>query len=205
MPFTLLSTQMAAESHPHPREAVAERNVQAILDGAERLMSRGDQPTISAVAAEAGVSRPTVYAHFPDRRQLVEGVVERTVARAMAAIVAAEPERGPAAAALHRLIAASWEQLSRHEQIAAAAAGELSTEAMHRSHQAAIGTLHRLVDRGCREGAFRSDVPAELLVTGGLGLIHAIAGAVRGGVLDREAAAAAADKLVTELWIGAAA
>lgn len=191
-------------THSHPREAVAGRNLEAILDGAERLMRHGDAATISAVASEAGVSRPTVYAHFPDRRRLVEAVVQRTVERAMHAITAAEPEQGPALDALHRLIAASWEQLSRHEQIAGAAASELSTDAMHRSHYAAIDTLHRLLERGQSEAAFRTDLPAELLVTAALGLIHAVADATRGGVLDSNAAGAAADTLVTELWRGEA-
>lgn len=194
----------AGTTRSHPREAIAERNLEAILDGAERLITRGDAPTISAVASEAGVSRPTVYAHFPDRRRLVEAVVQRTVERSIQAIAAAEPERGPALQALHRLVAASWEQLSHHEQIAGAAAHELSVDAVHRSHQAAIGTLHRLVERGRSEAAFRTDLPAELLVTAALGLIHAVAEAARAGVLDSDAAGAAADKLITELWRGEA-
>lgn len=188
--------------HSHPREAVAERNLEAILEGAERLMTRGDAATISAVASEAGVSRPTVYAHFPDRRRLAEAVVQRTVEQAMQAISAAEPEQGPALDALHRLTAVSWEQVSRHERIADAAASELSTDAMHRSHHAAIDTLQRLLERGRSEGVFRTDLPAELLVTAALGLIHAVADAARGGLLDSVSAGAAADTLVTELWRG---
>ena len=43
---------------------VAERNVEAILDAAEELLQQG-QANISAVAVLAGVSRVTVYAHFP--------------------------------------------------------------------------------------------------------------------------------------------
>lgn len=191
-------------THGHPREAVAERNLEAILDGAERLMARGDAPTISAVASEAGVSRPTVYAHFPDRRRLVEAVVQRTVERAMHAIIAAEPEQGPALDALRRLTLASWEQLSRHQQIASAAAGELSTEATHRSHHAAIDALRRLIERGRGGGAFRTDLPAELLVTAALGLVHAVADANRQGVLDSDAAGAAAVTLISELWRGEA-
>ncbi|MGH2909381.1 MAG: TetR/AcrR family transcriptional regulator, partial [Solirubrobacteraceae bacterium] len=188
---------MPAPPHTHPREAVAARNRAAVLDGAERLLSRGDAPSISAVAAEAGVSRPTVYAHFPDRRRLIEAVVERAVGIATEAIAAAEPEWGAALPALRRVIAASWEQLSRHEQIGQAAMSELSTAAIHRSHHAAIKALRRLAKRGRREGAFRTDLPTELLVTGALGLIHAIADGVRGGVLDPGDAGGAADTLVT--------
>src|SRR6516164_11002416 len=101
----------------HPREALAERNAEAILDAAERLLARGQQTSVSALASEAGLSRPTVYAHFPDRRRVLFQSVERTVRQAMATLEAAEPERGPALAALQRLLATGWEEIGRHEAI----------------------------------------------------------------------------------------
>ena len=103
---------MTATDH---RRATAERNVEAILDGAERLAEQGKQLSISAVAGEAHVSRVTVYAHFEGLEQLVEALVQRAVSRAVATIEAAEPERGPADEALRRVIAASWEELGRHQ------------------------------------------------------------------------------------------
>jgi hypothetical protein len=99
----------------------------------------------------------------------------RAVRRAMAAIESAEPERGHALPALQRLLAASWEQLSRHEEISHASAGELSADAMRRAHEPARAALRTLVERGRREGAFRTDVPTALLVTSCLALIHATA------------------------------
>jgi len=53
---------MSSDVHQHPREALAERNAEAILDAAERLLARGEQTSVSALAGEAGLSRPTVYA-----------------------------------------------------------------------------------------------------------------------------------------------
>jgi len=47
------------------QRAIAERNVGAILDAAEELLEERAAASISAVAARAGVSRVTVYAHFP--------------------------------------------------------------------------------------------------------------------------------------------
>jgi AcrR family transcriptional regulator len=170
------------------RRVIAEHNIQAILDGAERLLQRGEQPSISAVATEAGVSRPTVYAHFPDRHVLLQALVERTVQQAMSAITAAEPERGPAADALQRLIESSWQQLAGHDEIARAAAGELSADAMRHAHESARGVIQKLIERGRQDGAFRTDVPAGWLVTASLALVHAAAEAVRMGELDAEAA-----------------
>jgi TetR/AcrR family transcriptional repressor of mexCD-oprJ operon len=188
----------------HPRDAIAQRNREAVLDATERLLARREQPSISAVATEAGVSRPTVYAHFPDRRRLLEALVERAVRRAMAAIESAEPHRGHALPALQRLLAASWEQLSRHEEISHASAGELSADAMRRAHEPARAALRTLVERGRREGAFRTDLPTALLVTGCLALIHATADATRTGELEPDAAADALSSLVSDLIVGRA-
>jgi TetR/AcrR family transcriptional regulator, mexCD-oprJ operon repressor len=188
----------------HPREAIAERNLEAILDAAERLLARREQPSISAVAAEAGVSRPTVYAHFPDRQRLLEALVERAVRRAMAAIESAEPDRGAAVPALQRLLHASWEQLGHHEDISQASAAGLSSDAMRRTHQAARAVIRALVERGRREGAFRTDVPAAWLVTSCLALMHATAEGTRAGELDPDTAGDALSALVIDLFVGRA-
>jgi AcrR family transcriptional regulator len=172
---------MSESTSPHPREAIAERNVEAILDGAERLLARHESLSMSAVATEAGVSRPTVYAHFPDRRRLLEALVARTVGRVMAAVESAQPERGPARDAAARLIAASWEHLARHQDMAAASAAELSPDAMRRAHAAARDAIRALVERGRSEGAFRTDLPVDWLVTATLALIHGAAEEVRAG------------------------
>ena len=173
---------------PHPREAVAEHNLRAILDSAERLLQRGEQPSISAVASEAGVSRPTVYAHFPDRRVLLQALVERTVTHAMSAIAAAEPDRGPAADALQRLIASSWQQIAGHDEIARAAAHELSGHAMRQSHASARDTIRKLIQRGRKDGTVRTDLPIGWLVTASLALMHSAAEEVRTGELSPAAA-----------------
>jgi AcrR family transcriptional regulator len=195
---------MTTDVRQHPREALAERNAQAILDAAQRLLARGRQTSISALASEAGLSRPTVYAHFPDRRRVLEALVERTVREAMATLEAAEPERGPALSALQRLLATGWEAIGRHQAIGAAAAGQLNAEAMRRAHESARAVIRRLVERGRREGAFRTDLPTGWLITSSLALIHAAAEEVRAGELDTQAALDALTVTVTDLLVGPA-
>jgi TetR/AcrR family transcriptional regulator, mexCD-oprJ operon repressor len=184
------------------RKATAERNVEAILDGAERLLRHGRAATISAVAKEAGVSRVTVYAHFEDRQRIVEAVVTRAVDHVMASLDAARPADGPAAEALERLLAASWEQLAANQEIARAAAAELSGDAMRRAHEGARAVLQELIERGRREGAFRTDVPAEWLITSFLALIHAATDEVRSDTLDSRAALDVLLLTVTDLFAG---
>jgi AcrR family transcriptional regulator len=163
------------------RRATAERNIEAILDAAERLLERGSEPTVVAVAGEAGVSRVTVYAHFATRERLLEAVVERTVRRTTEALDAVEPERGPPLEALGRVIEVGWRDLDRNNAIAQAAGEQLTPEALRKAHQAAHRQLRKLVDRGRRSGDFRSDVPAEWLVSAFHALIHAAGDDVRAG------------------------
>lgn len=170
------------------RRATAERNEAAILDAAERLLARGAATSIVAVAAEAGVSRVTVYGHFPAREDILEAVVERATHGAVAALDAAEPERGPPREALERLIAASWSELTRHLSAGRAAAEQLSADAMRRAHEPIAARVRALVERGREAGDFRADVPVEWLVATTLALSHAAADEVRAGRLDADAA-----------------
>lgn len=87
------------------------------------------------------------------------------------------------------------------DQIGGAAA-ELSAEAMHRSHHAALTMLHQLLARGQADGSFRTDVPGPLLVNAALALIHTTADATRHRLLGADLAGAMAEQLIGELWRG---
>jgi TetR/AcrR family transcriptional regulator, mexCD-oprJ operon repressor len=184
------------------RRAIAERNIEAIMDAADRLLLGHRQLSISAVAEEAGLSRVTVYAHFPSLEDLLEAVVERAVRRAGTALEAADPDRGPPIEALERLVSVSWRELERHQATARSAAEQLSPDAQRRAHAAARRPIRRLIERGRRERVFRTDVSAEWLVTSCIALMHAAVDEVRAG---RMGAAAARETLIvsiTDLFVG---
>jgi AcrR family transcriptional regulator len=154
------------------RRATAERNAAAILDATERLLAARTALSMVAIAAEAGVSRPTLYAHYKTLGEIVEAAVERSVALSVAAFEAAEPAAGPADEALGRMVEASWRQLGAFDALARGAAEHLSPGAMHRTHELLMRPLHELVERGRREGAFRTDLPADWLVSMFFTLVH---------------------------------
>ncbi len=189
----------AATDH---RRAIAERNVEAILDASERLLARHAQMSVSAVAAEAGLSRVTVYAHFRTLEDLLEAVVERAVRRASAALDAAEPDSGPPLEALDRLVTVSWRELEQHKATARSAAELLSAAAQRRTHEAARRPIRRLIDRGRREGAFRTDVSADWLVTSCIALMHAAVDEVRAGRMGAAAARDALAASIRDLFVG---
>jgi TetR/AcrR family transcriptional repressor of mexCD-oprJ operon len=171
----------AATDH---RRAIAERNVASILDAAERLLERGVQATISAVAAEAGLSRVTVYAHFPTREDLLKAVTERAVRLAVGDLETARLDEGSAAEALDRVVTLSWRVLDRRQAMARATAEQLSADDRQRLHGALLAEMRRLVERGRAQGDFRADLPAEWLVASFYALLHATSDEVRAGRLE---------------------
>jgi TetR/AcrR family transcriptional regulator, mexCD-oprJ operon repressor len=160
---------MAVVDH---RRATAQRNAASILDAAERLLARRTPLSMVAIAAEAGVSRPTLYAHYRSIPDVVEAAVERSVVASLTAFEEAQPDDGPADQALLRMAEASWRQLGRYEALARGGAEHLPAGAVHRSHHAMLAPLQALVDRGRREGAFRTDLPTDWLVSLYFALLH---------------------------------
>ena len=180
---------MAAPKTSGYQQATAERNVAAILDAVENLLERRAQASISAVAAEAGVSRVTVYAHFPTGEALLEAAVERAVRQTMAALEGVGLDDGPPLQVLERMLAAAWRHLARYGAMAQAVAEQMSPEAVARTHQAAHAAIGALLARGQADGSFRTDLPATWLVTSTVALIHACADEVRAGrIVDGDAA-----------------
>jgi TetR/AcrR family transcriptional regulator, mexCD-oprJ operon repressor len=170
------------------RRATAERNVAAIVDAAEALLHDGEAASIAAVAARAGVSRVTVYAHFATREAILEAVIERAVARAVVAFDEAAAGAASSLEALERSITASWAELSRNTAIAEAAAAQLSPEALRRTHEAGHVHTRRMFEAGMASGELRDDVPVEWLVSVYYALLHAAGDDVRAGRLDADEA-----------------
>src|SRR5215217_7198059 len=154
------------------RRATALRNAAAILDATERLLAQGSTLSMAAIASETGVSRPTLYAHYKTIAEVVEAAVERAVLDSMTAFEAAKPEEGSAEQALERMLTASWGQLARFQAVARGAMEHLTPGAVHRTHGAMMRPLDDLVDRGRRDGVFRTDVPAPWLVSMYFSLVH---------------------------------
>jgi AcrR family transcriptional regulator len=193
---------VAAPKTSDYQRATAERNVAAILDAVENLLERRAQASISAVAAEAGVSRVTVYAHFPTVEALLEAAVERAVRRTTTALEGVGLDDGPPVQVLERMLAAAWRHLARYGAMAQAVAEQMSPEAIARTHQAAHRTIGALLARGQADGSFRTDLPAAWLVTSTIALIHACADEVRAGRIADDDAARILTVTVRDLFTG---
>jgi len=185
------------------RRATAQRNAAAILDATERLLARRTPLSVVAIAAEAGVSRPTLYAHYKSIAEIIEAAVERSVVASLTAFEHAQPEKGPADQALLRMAEASWHQLGRFEALARGAAEHLTPGALHRTHEAMLAPLHALIERGRREGSFRTDLPTDWLITLYFGLVHGAQEHAAGHDVDRTRTLELLQTSLTDLFTAA--
>ncbi|MEU8404326.1 TetR/AcrR family transcriptional regulator [Nonomuraea sp. NPDC048892] len=180
----------AGEKQSAPRRrADAERNITAILDAALVCFTEQPQASMTAIARTAGVGRVTLYAHFPSREVLLEAVLDHTIALASAVIDTAAPNEGPAVDALSRLLHISWHVLDRHRRLFEIAQRELDPAVLRQHHDQAMSRVEQLLIRGQQEGAFRTDLPLNWLVTTVYSLLHAAAADVNTGHLKQNTVA----------------
>ena len=178
------------------RRADAERSRAAILEAAVSVLGERPDASVAAIGRAAGVTRQTVYAHFPSRRALLSAVLDRATEESIAAMDAAERDADSALDALRRMMDASWrtaESFPSLAEIAADAADAERTDRTDRTERAGgagrsegavenerrhLPVLERLValiERGQRTGEFAPDLPAAWLASAVIALAHAAA------------------------------
>ncbi|MEI8410900.1 MULTISPECIES: TetR/AcrR family transcriptional regulator [unclassified Kribbella] len=170
------------------RRSDAERNAETILTVTRGLLVAGPVPTMSEVAAAAGVTRPTLYAHFPTRELLLEAVVRRAIEETDQILSGLELGTGDVDEALERLVQSSWPILDRHRKVRLAALDHLGPSTLRDQHDAALRHLEELLIRGQKGGVFRTDLPREWLIATFYAVLHAAADEVDAGRLTSEAA-----------------
>jgi AcrR family transcriptional regulator len=166
------------------RRADAERSIAAIIEAGLRCFVARPDVSMSDIAREAGISRVTLYAHFPSREALLDAVLEQAVTEANAALDADDRTDLPAREALVRLLHSSWRILDRHGSLRSAVAQGLPETRVRERHERVLDRVRALIVRGQREGAFRTDLPRDWLVTVMYSLLHATADEVLAGRLD---------------------
>ena len=114
---------------------------------------------MSEIARRAGVVRATIYVHFPTRESLLDAVMEYATAQVVEAMRGAEPQRGEPVEALERVLRATWRQLAQFHGLLALNTARLSAEELHRRHVPMLDQLEPLIERGQKQGVFRSDLP----------------------------------------------
>src|SRR4029450_3968954 len=69
------------------------------------------------------------------------------------------PQRGEPREALERVLRATWRELDRFQALLTINMTRLSPEELHRRHLPVLAQLAPLIERGQKQGVFRSDLP----------------------------------------------
>ena len=167
------------------QRADALRNRAKILTGAMTAIRKNPDASVADIAAEAGVGRQTLYGHFRTRPELIEAALLDSLERAED-VLSEVPLEGDAREAFTRLVDSSWVFVDQSRALLAAAQKELSAARIRELHEKAEARMRGLLERGQREGAFRSDLPVSWLLTTTHVVLNGAAEEVRTGRLDPE-------------------
>ncbi|MGW5754149.1 TetR/AcrR family transcriptional regulator [Nocardia rhamnosiphila] len=174
------------------RRADAERSRLAILDAATRVLARRPEAGLAAIAAEAGLTRQTVYAHFTSRDDLIDAVTDHLTERTLAAISRADPGTGSATRALLGILDESWRTFESLPALRQRTAGRKAAD--RERHAPVRDHLVQLIGRGQRTGEFDDATDPDWLAAAVIGLGHAAGEEVESGRMSlREAARALRD------------
>ncbi len=175
------TTTPAEAPAPRRRRADAERSVVAILDAALEALASDPDSSMSEIARRAGVVRATIYVHFPTRTALLDAVMEHAVTQVADAMRAAEPQRGDPVEAVERVLRATWRELARFHGLLALNTARLSAEELHRRHLPMLDQLEPLIERGQKQGVFRSDLPVAWHLAVIRAIVHTASHEIQGG------------------------
>ncbi|WP_027940572.1 TetR/AcrR family transcriptional regulator [Amycolatopsis taiwanensis] len=165
--------------------ADAQRNRAAILQATVDTLRKDPDASVAQIAAEAGVGRMTLYGHFPTRPELIEAALIDSLDRGDAVLRDVDLE-GDVREAFSRLITVSWVLVDQSRALLAAAQKELPPGRIRELHEKAEATHRDLLERGQREGAFRTDLPVSWLLTTTHVVIHGAADEIAAGRLTSE-------------------
>ncbi len=179
---------MSSFSQGGSARADARRNAERILDATAELLAIDPGVSLEHVAAHAGVSRATLYHHFSGRDALLDALTERSITEVAAAIMSAEPENGPAAEAMERVLRAAWQVIGRYRGLVIVNPRRLARAELRTRLEPALAPVRTLIRRGRRSGEFDPELPVEWVIGVITDLIHAASRQVSVGAMRPPAA-----------------
>lgn len=137
------------------------RTRRAILDAAVQTLTRQPSASLGDIAVAANVGRTTVHRYFPERADLIAGILADAEEKISESTARARLDEGPVPAALSRLCAEYFEHGDVFMLLFTnpALMAEMNWEEETEDDLA----LLRLVQRGQTEGTVDPDLPAEWL------------------------------------------
>ncbi|HOB57265.1 MAG TPA: TetR/AcrR family transcriptional regulator [Rhodoglobus sp.] len=162
--------------------ADAVRNRTAIIEATLSTLNEKPSASLAEIATAAGVSRGTLYGHFPSRQSLVAAAFDWLMGDVDAQLAKIDPAT-PAVASLEQLVATSWWVLGHIAGMTTAANLEIPARELRRLHREPLARIQGLLAQGREQGVFRSDQDLEWQAQCFYSILQAGATQVRGGRL----------------------
>ena len=153
----------------------ARRSIDAILGAARTVLGERSDASMEDIAAAAGVSRQTVYAHFPSRDALIAALLQAVGTETIAAMDAASLDTAPPAQALRRYLDIGWQLIGGNTFLLGPALAQSPHPGHAAAHLAGIARLEQIIRRGQHIGDFDRTLPATWLTIAVVGLIRSAA------------------------------
>jgi AcrR family transcriptional regulator len=173
------------------RRADARRSVEANVDAARSVLGERADASMEEIATAAGVSRQTVYAHFPSRDTLVAAVLDAVGGEILAAIQAARLDTRIPSEALTGFLDIGWQFLRRYFPLLLDSPAAHTRLVRDNPHHTVTMQVEQIIRRGQQTGDFDRALPAAWLAAAILGLGHTAAEQIANGQLSPRKAAAA--------------
>lgn len=159
---------------------------------------------VGDIAEEAGVAHGLLYHYFASKDELLETVFRESWGGLLEAVRGVEAAGGPAREQVRRVAAILLRSWGREPDLVRVLVREIARSPDVQRRVEALGeafrVIERIVERGQREGEFRTDVSPRLasyVLYGGVEAI--LTGWVLGQLPDGEAEVARAERVVVEL------
>lgn len=140
------------------RRDVAE-NRAALLDAARSVLNDDPGASLETIATEAGLSRRTMYGHFPNRDALLSALAERGTARVVASVAAIDDPDPVVRLAL--IGAAAWDDIAAIRVMTVVTLGSDRAGIVDAGLAPLRTMIRTAVGEGARVGRLRDDMPAD--------------------------------------------
>jgi len=186
-----------AQARRRRQRSDARQSAAAVLDAAIQVLARRPDASMDEIARAAGVSRQTVYSHFPSRDALIDAVTGQASTELTALLDGLDPDQVPPAQALTRLLDAGWQVTARYPFLWLQPAVDPGKDAER--HAPVLDRMLDIVRRGQASGDFDASVPAHWLLSACLALGRATEDEVKAGRMTIEQATQAMHQSVLRL------
>ena len=186
-----------AEPQDRKRRQRSDARQSVVLDAAIRTLAERPDASMDEIARAAGVSRQTVYAHFPSREVLIDTVTEQASAEFSALFDSLGLDQVPPPQALTRLLEVGWQVAGRYPFLWWQPA--VSSDKDEERHGPILERMVDIVRRGQASGDFDASVPAQWLMSAILALGRVTEDEVKAGRMTLDQATNAIQQGVLRL------